>query len=574
MISIFEKLGIYGLEQDKEDAILASVLTGDPILLIGKQGTAKTGLIEVLGSAFHESSKRKYNDLIKNLKPGEPRPEPELFNYHIYDASKINFEDLVGFPNPGAMQKGKMEYIKSPMTAWDKKLIGFDEFNRQEPARQNNIFELVRSRRLMGMDTGTKWIMNAMNPFGMAGTEELDEALVDRHQWFVYVSAFVDMNEHDQERIVKHIGSSDAVGLREWSGERNKYEVNDKVNPDGTFKINDMLADAGDAISSLMQNSYTKLAELNQSSGNEYVWFVSKFFKSLTSEMNGKPWKVELSGRRAGLVHRALLAFRAVDLAKCDIDHTRSCRNLKDMFKTVLKMTIPIGIANAAQSADHNAINSIMTNVDFYSSFFKAGQSGKKAKCSLDSVYELLTTTDLAKKVELLLSEEADEVAKNTIWSKILNGLAKDPNISNPEELRSAITLGIVAHVMTVKPDAVPKTMQAEIARHSSKILKLNDLCDQITLKGQLALRHKEIGEVIDSYPTIFARLQAKSLFEIACTENMHKDIDKETFNTIVENVKNKCNALNRLLQEQKIDGINVESKKPDQITELANSII
>jgi MoxR-like ATPase len=154
MSYVFDRLGIYGLEREKENAILASLLTGDPALLIGKQGTAKTAIVEAIGNAFRERSKR----LIAQGK------EAKLFEFRIYDASKIQFEDLSGFPNPHAMSNGKMGYIQTPMTAWNADLIAFDEFSRQSPERQNNIFELIRSRRLQGEPTGTTWIFNCMNP--------------------------------------------------------------------------------------------------------------------------------------------------------------------------------------------------------------------------------------------------------------------------------------------------------------------------------------------------------------------------------------------------------------------------
>lgn len=560
MISVFEQLGIYGLESDKEDAILSSLLTGDPCLLIGRQGTAKTAMIEGIGSAFHEASKRAFNKALEKANGVEDKVNVEIFDYHIYDASKINFEDLIGFPNPEEMKKGNMSFIRSPMTAWGKKLIGFDEFNRQEPARQNNIFELIRSRRLQGMDTGTVWIMNAMNPYGMAGTEELDEALVDRHQWFIYVSNFVEMQDRYQEKIVRHIGSSDAIGLREWSNTHSKYEVVDKREKNQPYVVNESLADAGDMIKNLMISASKKYAELEKEVGEPYSWFIARYWKSVTAEMNGKPWKVELSGRRAGMLLRALLAFRAIDLAKCDIDSSRTARNLIDMFKTVIKMTIPIGIANAGTGMDSNAISSLMSNVDIYSSFFKyTGKDGKKARGAIDAVYELLTTNELSRKVELLLSDEADEVAKNTIWSTIVGNMKND--IKNPEDLRNAITLGIVAHIMTAKPNCVPSTMQAQIAKHSSKILKLNDLCDSITITGQLALRHAEIAKVIESYGDIFTRLQCKMLFEIACRDYKDCDITNDTFTSIVESVKSRCSSLQRLLDEKKIDPIKITNK-------------
>ncbi len=40
---IFPRLGIYGWKEADEDLLLASLLTGDPVLLVGSHGTAKAG---------------------------------------------------------------------------------------------------------------------------------------------------------------------------------------------------------------------------------------------------------------------------------------------------------------------------------------------------------------------------------------------------------------------------------------------------------------------------------------------------------------------------------------------------
>ena len=52
----FEKMGIYGMNEI-EDAVLAALVTGDPLLFIGAHGTAKTTLArkiaEAMGLKFH-----------------------------------------------------------------------------------------------------------------------------------------------------------------------------------------------------------------------------------------------------------------------------------------------------------------------------------------------------------------------------------------------------------------------------------------------------------------------------------------------------------------------------------------
>ena len=175
MSTIFQKLGIYGMPEEQENAILACLLLGEPMILIGKQGTSKTGLVTALGAAMSQSTMRKY-----------PEDPSKHIKFHAYDSSKINFEDLIGMPNIMDSKKGKIEFLTSEQTAWDKDLVCFDEFNRQTPEMQNSLFELIRSRTLMGSPTEIKWIFNCMNPM-MEGTEVLDEALVDRHLFFICI---------------------------------------------------------------------------------------------------------------------------------------------------------------------------------------------------------------------------------------------------------------------------------------------------------------------------------------------------------------------------------------------------
>ena len=47
----FEKMGIYGMNEI-EDAVLAALVTGDPLLFIGAHGTAKTTLARKIAEAM------------------------------------------------------------------------------------------------------------------------------------------------------------------------------------------------------------------------------------------------------------------------------------------------------------------------------------------------------------------------------------------------------------------------------------------------------------------------------------------------------------------------------------------
>jgi hypothetical protein len=504
-------------------------LTGDPALLIGKQGTAKTAIVEAIGNAFRERSKR----LIAQGK------EAKLFEFRIYDASKIQFEDLSGFPNPHAMSNGKMGYIQTPMTAWNADLIAFDEFSRQSPERQNNIFELIRSRRLQGEPTGTTWIFNCMNPFGMAGTEELDDALVDRHQWFIHVTCFTDMKSDVQDKIVGHVGNTDAVALKVWGGRSNaSFDVSDKVN--------DNFADGGDLIDTIMRKAVAHYEYLQSEVGPLYSNFVSKYWCTLTADMAKKDWKVELSGRRAGMTLRALLAYRAVDLAMCEVDPNRTLTSLKDTFKTVFRMAIPIGISNAtAAGVSGDALASINACVDSYSQFFDANNKSKQFT-AIDIIFELLTTNSVQRKVELLINNVTDDIAKNQVWSDIIN-MTKS---TQPDEARRAsVTMSIIAHIMTVKPSIVPKNLQALIAKHSF-CTTAGQSAQMLTITGQLALYSSEITAFLESFNSDIVKLHAKSLLIDKSQGYQKLPVTKAMFKRFIEEIKTDCNALDIMLKE------------------------
>ncbi len=52
---ILNRLGIFGWPEWDENLLLASLLTGDPLLLIGNHGCAKTHVVQKLGKHWAES---------------------------------------------------------------------------------------------------------------------------------------------------------------------------------------------------------------------------------------------------------------------------------------------------------------------------------------------------------------------------------------------------------------------------------------------------------------------------------------------------------------------------------------
>src|SRR4030042_2373209 len=113
---ILDRLGIYGWNENLESVLLASLRTGDPLLMIGKHGTSKTGLANKMAKAMD-------------------------IKYHSYDASKALFEDVLGYPNIEKLKAGEVEYLPSKVTIWDKEFVLIDELNRALLEMQNKWLE-------------------------------------------------------------------------------------------------------------------------------------------------------------------------------------------------------------------------------------------------------------------------------------------------------------------------------------------------------------------------------------------------------------------------------------------------
>ena len=543
MSTIFTKLGIYGMPEAQENALLASMLTGDPSLLIGKQGTAKTGLITAIGAAMNQSTVRKYpDDSSKHIK------------YHAYDSSKINFEDLIGIPNVNKFSEGVMEYVESPQTAWDKDIVCFDEFNRQLPERQNNLFEMIRSRTLMGSPTEIKWIFNCMNPFGMAGTEELDEALVDRHMWFLYINDFQALDDQSKVSVVSHVGHHDAPALkRYWLNETAEFDIEEG-------QVNNKLADVGDQIFDLMEHGAKFYKELEKEVGEAYSYFVSRFVSALAHDMNKKDWKVELTGRRAGMLKRGLIAYRAVQLAKSKIFGLEP-QGARESAQTALLMSIPVGVSQAsATGMDHNAITSIKSNVDSLGQFFESGSTASMI-AALDTIFELRTTTSLARKIQILTEEVTDEHSANQAWSDIINPRDR-PDENSPEHIQRSILVNIVAHLITKNPKAVPANFQKNMIQEASRSNGMSGLFKAFSLKGATALYAEEVEQHIDSFESPFVRLQASLTYSTEMQKN--PSLSKQEFRHIKARVIAECEELKSIISSGKVNEIkeNVEEDK------------
>lgn len=187
---ILDQLGIIGLTA-VEPVLLSALAMEDPILLIGPHGTAKSLLLiriaEALGLTFRH-----------------------------YNASLLNYDDLVGYPLPD--EQGRLRFVETPASVWQAEAVFLDEISRCRPDMQNRLFSIVHERRVQGMPLERlkhRWA--AMNPplivdgdtahehSDYAGSEPLDLALADRFPVVVRLPAWHELTESEQERVIESV---------------------------------------------------------------------------------------------------------------------------------------------------------------------------------------------------------------------------------------------------------------------------------------------------------------------------------------------------------------------------------
>ena len=117
-----QALALLGIEgwRHIEPCIVAALATESPLLLIGEHGTAKSLLLERLADALE-------------------------LQFRHYNASTINFDDLVGFPVP---EKDHIKYLRTPLDAWDAEVLFIDEISRCRIDMQNRLFSIVHEKKM------------------------------------------------------------------------------------------------------------------------------------------------------------------------------------------------------------------------------------------------------------------------------------------------------------------------------------------------------------------------------------------------------------------------------------------
>ncbi len=408
---LLEKLGVFGWNEQDENLVLASLLTGDPLLMIGNHGCAKTLIAYKIGEALGRK-------------------------FLVYDASKAMFEDVLGYPNIEKLKQGVVDYIPSEVTIWDKELILIDELNRAIPELQSKWLEIIRSRKIMGFNTQVKWVWAAMNPMSYSATNALDEALIGRFALFVYPPDLLEMSEADRIKVTTHINGDDAPAINVWLGRGNGKSVSKKNIADVGKKTETMLKKSAEHFIRL-KYELTTLSE-----------FLAKFADLLMRETNGE---ISLDGRRIGFIYRNILANRSVELAKAEIFGNQA-QSFVDSARYVMQSSIPVGLNDESLKREE-AVHKMEICFDLLSSYFD-----KKSEINkVNLIYELFTTDDFMRKAKILLQENLGDFVSSKAWNDLIND-------KTDLTLLAYVALQIEAR----RPGTVPRELLESLSRKIS----------------------------------------------------------------------------------------------------------
>ena len=484
---ILQRLGIYGWKEQDENLAMASILTGDPLLLIGNHGCAKTHVATKIAEAL---SRR----------------------FLSYDASKAMFEDVLGYPDLEKLKQGAVEYVPSKVTVWDKEFILIDELNRALPDLQSKWLEIIRSRKIMGFDTEVKWVWAAMNPLSYSATQALDEALIGRFAIFLYPPDVLQMVEEDRIRVTTHINGDDAPALNEWV-------------PGGNGKTvkKESVLKAGEGAERML-----RLAAENFNGLREQIpalsMFLAKFADLLMRETKGE---IALDGRRLGFIYRNILANRAVELAKGEVSGAQVA-SFAESARYVVQSSIPVGLNDESLKREE-AVHKMEVCFDLLSSFFDEGSEIEK----VNRIYELFTTNDLMRKAEILLTENLGDFVHSKAWTDLAN------------DGRDMTLLAYTAlQVEARRPGTVPKELLESLSKKVSPDM-LSSAClpalngesvEYIDEVEALLDRETDLGMLV-AYNRV-RNLARKERISPSDIENTRGLIDQDmcTFRKLIEN--------------------------------------
>jgi MoxR-like ATPase len=417
--TLTDSLGVLGWSH-LDPILLAALALEAPVLLVGEHGTAKTLLVERVAQAL-----------------GQP--------FRHYNASLLNYDDLVGIPIPDGSEQG-LRFVGTEGAVWGASFVFFDEINRCRPDLQNKMFPLVHERRIAGVDLADlhhRWA--AMNPpssaagfdIGYLGAELLDAALADRFWFVIRVPTWKDLTAAERLSLVSGCTSSIDPGL----------DLTDLIE-----RTRSAADDAPDDETGLVARYVVLLVDALRDAG------------------------VLISGRRARLLARAVLA---VDAANRTLEPSRRSADRIAELGGVAELTLCNALPHWCDPEPPGLAQVVAAHV----------QAWQLAADERDTVKrQLLTEADAVRRLRLGLEIGAPDDVLATL---VTSALAAMP--TRAEQMGLAVVLSRSCCDRTLTPAA-----WSTIADLATRVLRPGSRTEQVAAGRRLEAWRRASGRLLE----------------------------------------------------------------------------
>lgn len=431
---ILESLNVWGFDRRREDVLMAALLTGEPLMMVGNIGTSKSTLASKIAKAIQAGA--------WDLK------------YRRYNANTDNFDDMIGWPSTQGLANDEVRYIGSDTVIWDKDIVFIDEANRAKASTQSKWLTFLDKREMCGITTACKIMFGAMNPMGVAGTNELGEATIGRFASFIYAPELHEMSQSDQCKVIESLPGDCLPGLDLWNQGTSTMEARDPTD----------YAKVGGALKKLLSNAAVIYEELLGNSKH-----ITTFLQMVFAEVHragddnkgnkvaedDEADKVIIDGRRAGFVRRHVLACRAISIARAATFATPLPPLDQDVLHGILS-SVPLGL-NSESGRSEAAEKKLREAIKNLSPLLGGDGSEKSVRLHM----ELLVSNDPIRQAEILLTEKIDDIAKGAVWSLI-----------SRLEGTNMIIGDVAAMIEIEQPNTIPPSVLALIAKMSGTTVR------------------------------------------------------------------------------------------------------
>jgi MoxR-like ATPase len=352
-----------------ERVVLAALITGDPLLLIGAHGTAKSYLLLRICKALN-------------------------ITWRHYNTSLLNYDDLVGYPLPD--KDGNLQFVQTPASIWGAEAVFLDEISRCRIDLQNKLFPIIHERRIQGIELPKlRYRWAAMNPpsgddndsldSDYLGSQPLDPALADRFAFVVETPGWEDLDEQQRREVITRSNAPLEPSATEYL--RGVVEVGQRLFPQVYEELLPQLA------------HYIQLV-------NDLLRVASWLRRGSTSSAADGENRIALSPRRAGMLARNIAAVHVASMVLDDSP------KIEESARLALRHSIP-----------HRAEGLVVSELKLTTAHREAWRLAELP--ALDSSRLLATETDPVRRTRM--AGRLKGLEKNELSSIVADSIASLP---------------------------------------------------------------------------------------------------------------------------------------------------